>query len=198
MKNELKKEEILKMVERDFITEDDTIYNIVKKYPQLKKVLTDISSKFKRLENPLLFNSLAKITTVKKAAAIGNIYLKDMLYKLNEAIGKEEEYFNYEKSRILKIKDGYLKNIINEDEHLEEPEWLEGKTNKILDVRDFEQDPFKDIIESIKKLDENSVLKVIQNFKPIPLITYLSKEGIDYYIEEISKKEYNIYFYKNV
>jgi len=28
-----------------------------------------------------------------------------MLYKLNEAIGKEEEYFNYEKPRILKIKD---------------------------------------------------------------------------------------------
>lgn len=179
-----------------FIKENDIIYNIVKKYPEIKDTLIEISPKFKKLENPLIFNTVAKFTTVEKAASIGKVYLKEMLYKLNETIGKEEEYFNYEKSRIVNMKDNFLKKSLENNN--EKPLWMDKKDNfKILDVRNLGHDPFPEITNEAKKLKTGEGFILIQTFEPLPVISYLAKSGIEHYTEKIKEDEFHVYFYKN-
>lgn len=73
----------------NLIAENDKIYEIVKKYPEMKDVLIKISPKFKKLNNPVMINTVARRTTVKKAAQIAGIDIEEMLDRLNKALKKE-------------------------------------------------------------------------------------------------------------
>jgi len=73
----------------NLIAENDKIYEIVKRYPEMKDVLIKISPKFKKLNNPVMVNLVARRTRVKKAAQIAGIEVEEMLDKLNKALKKE-------------------------------------------------------------------------------------------------------------
>lgn len=73
----------------NLIAENDKIYDMVKNYPEMKDVLIKISPKFKKLNNPVMFGTVARRTTVKKAAQIAGIEVEEMLDKLNKALKKE-------------------------------------------------------------------------------------------------------------
>jgi hypothetical protein len=77
------------VIKMNLIAENEKIYDIVKKYPEIKNILIKISPKFKKLNNPVMFNTVARKTTVKKAAQIAGIDIEEMLDKLNRALEKE-------------------------------------------------------------------------------------------------------------
>ncbi|WP_456463846.1 DUF2249 domain-containing protein [Lutibacter sp.] len=62
-----------------------------------------------------------------------------------------------------------------------------NKSNlKSLDVRPIIEggsDPFKEIMEAVKKLQSGEVLKIINSFEPIPLINKLEKQGFKTWTE---------------
>lgn len=182
----------------EFITENDTVYDVITKYPELKQVLIEINDKYKRLNNPIIFNTVAKTTTLKVAAKVGNIYVKDLVYKLNEAIGKEKEYMEYVRSQIPKMQKEFLdkfnNNLLNNEK---KPDWI-NKSNefKILDLRNKNIEPFNIVTEEAFKLGYNKGIILIQNFAPLPLKTYLENNGFSCYLEKISENEYKLFIYK--
>lgn len=95
------------------ITEEDTVYAVLTKYPQLKEVMLKMSPKYSHLQNPVMFNTVAKVTPLKKAANVSGIYIKEMLYQLNDAIGKGAEFLVYFKSQIPKMQEEFLKKYLN-------------------------------------------------------------------------------------
>lgn len=184
--------------EKDLITENDTVYDVLTKYPQLKEVLVEISPKYKRLYNPVLFNTVAKVTKLKKAAEVGNIYIKELLYQLNLAIGKGEEFLQYFKEQIPKMQEEFLKKQFgNKIDLKEKPDWfLKSKYFKIFDAREIKGEPFAQIIEFAKKIQNGEGFILIQKFVPAPMISYLETLGFKSWTEKESDNKIKVYFYK--
>ncbi len=173
---------------KELIKETDKIFDIVTKYPEIKERLLSISSKFEKLNNPVIFNTVAKLTTVKKASEVAGVYLNEFLYELNDAIGLGKEFLEMKKKEIYQ-----KKNPINlTTEKKEKPEWVKDEKSFIeKDVREIEE-PFFEVIEFAKK---NNKFVIVQNFIPSPLIAYLENLGFESYTE-FKENAYHIYFYK--
>ena len=180
------------------ITEDDTVYDIITRYPQLKEVLVKISPKYQRLYNPVIFNTVAKLTPLKKAASIGNIYLKEMLYQLNEAIGKGGEYLSYFKSQIPKMQEEFLKKRFSgKVPSSVKPAWME-KTGSfgVFDARAVDGEPFTHIMDKAGSIKPGSGFVLVQKFEPAPVIAYLGTQGFEHWVEKEAEDLIRVYFFK--
>ena len=61
------------------------------KHPQLKQILFDMSPKFKRLQNPAMYNTLARFATFEDAAKLSGLSICEILHTLNKALGTEKK-----------------------------------------------------------------------------------------------------------
>lgn len=180
------------------ITEEDTVYDVITKHPELKEVLVKISPKYQRLYNPVIFNTVAKITPLKKAAVTGNIYLKEMLYQLNEAIGKGAEFLAYFKSQIPKMQEDFLKKqFSNRPQEGSKPEWMAKSAGfEVFDARTIDGEPFTHIMGKAGEVKPGSGFILVQKFEPAPVIAYLETQGFENWVEKVSEDEVRVYFFK--
>ena len=182
------------MEEKKLITENDTIYDIVTKYSELREVLVQLSPAFKRLQNPVIFQTAARVATVRRAAETGKVYLREMLYQLNDAIGLGKEFLEQAKGQIARERDEYLSKQ-SSPEVGSRPHWIDEATNfKVLDVRDLTEDPFESIRKTAAAAKTGFVL--VQKFVPYPMISLLASEGFESFVEKISEHEVRVYFYR--
>lgn len=68
-----------------------------------------------------------------------------------------------------------------------------------LDVRptiNSGKDPFLDIMEKIKKINEDEVLHLINSFEPMPLYSVLGNKGFEHWTEKVDGV-FNVYFFKD-
>jgi len=180
------------------ITEDDTVYDVITKYPHLKEVLVKISPKYQRLYNPVIFNTVAKLTPLRKAASIGNIYLKEMLYQLNDAIGKGGEYLAYFKSQIPKMQEEFLKKQFSgKAASLAMPGWMENAESfGVFDARTIDAEPFTHIMDKAGSIKPGSGFVLVQKFEPAPIIAYLGTQGFENWVEKEAEDLVKVFFYK--
>lgn len=182
------------------ITEDDTVYDVISKYPQLKEVLVKISPKYQRLYNPVIFNTVAKLTPLKKAASIGNIYLKEMLYRLNDAIGKGNEFLSYFKSQIPKMQEEFLKKQFSgKTQESGKPAWMNKAADfEVFDARTIDGEPFTHIMDKAGSIKQGKGFVLVQKFEPAPIIAYLGTQGFDNWVEKEAEDRVKVYFYKQL
>ena len=57
-------------------------------YPELEQVLIRMAPPFKKLKNPILRKSVARVATLKQAAIAGRLDLSSMVNQLREVIGQ--------------------------------------------------------------------------------------------------------------
>lgn len=190
------------------ITKSDTIHEIVDRHPELKDVLKAASPKFRNLDNPLMFNTVARVATVEQAAKIGNIYLRELLYRLNDAIGLGSEYLAAEKAAIaegLKSGKGIAGLFANRGGAVSggpggavsEPEWVaDAAAFPRLDVRFDGSEPFEKVNKLADGIDSGKGFILVQSFEPAPLIRHVSGKGFDAFVDRKGPAEYWIYFRK--
>jgi len=70
------------------ITPKTKVYDLLAAYPELEKLLIDTIPTFSKLRNPVLRNTVAKITTLQQAAPIGNIKTEELINLLRKAVGQ--------------------------------------------------------------------------------------------------------------
>lgn len=86
--SDVKKEEL---PENEYgITKDSNIGEIVKKYPYIKNFLVNISPKFSKLKNPILFKTMSSMATIEMIAQRGDFETKDLLEKIVTEIDKNK------------------------------------------------------------------------------------------------------------
>ncbi len=73
----------------------DNVKETLDKYPFLKDVLVKLSPNFKRLLNPILYNTVARKVTFAQASKVAGVSLCEILHALNSALGLEEELLKY-------------------------------------------------------------------------------------------------------
>ena len=76
------------------------IYELCKEYPEIKNILSDLG--LEAIKNPIMFNTVAKITTIDKASKIKNIDMKNIIKKFEENGFTFENNENDNRNEILK------------------------------------------------------------------------------------------------
>ncbi len=133
-------------------------------------VIASINKHFRKLKNPILCKMLASRVTIKDAARIGKVDVNDFLKRL-EDYGFEVEY-----------------PVGKTDDEIDNKKTLNMDKNNLvtLDARPILEggvDPFEEIMKTLKGMDDNQTLLVINTFEPIPLLNLLKKKGYDYQVE---------------
>ena len=70
------------------ITPSLTVHALLKTYPELEEVLIGIAPPFKKLKNPFLRKSVARVATIKHISSVGGVALDELIGKLREAVGQ--------------------------------------------------------------------------------------------------------------
>jgi len=183
---------------RKLITSEDKLYDIIKIHPELKEVLINLSPKFSKLNNTLLFNIATRRTTVRDAAGVANLYLRELLYRLNQAVGMGDEFLAVQKSQAQGLIQDFLKKEQPQGEQAAVPDWLDrARDFPVEDVRLDNEDPFAKVNKLADSITEGQGFCLVQKFEPLPLIRYLKSRQFIHYTEKANEDEYRIYFLRS-
>ena len=167
------------------ITPKTKIYDLLEEYPELESVLMEAAPEFKKLKNPVLRKTIARITNIGQAAVIGKLNVEDLVNRLRSKVGQES---------ISQIDDTGSKYMTIC------PDWFNiDSVSMTIDIREMlnrGEQPVHEIMAAIKKLNNDAILLVIAPFIPAPLIDKTLSLGYKHWIEKISDTEYRVYFNK--
>jgi len=159
------------------------VLQLIETYPELEDVLINYVPAFKKLKNPILRKTVAKIATLQQAASIGNVKVGDLINHLRKEVGQE-----------------LLDNEVNNPYNTLQPDWFnEANIVQELDVREMlaaGEHPVNQVLADLKKLPNNSIYKMIAPFLPAPLIDKASSLEFKHYVVKESDNLFFVYFFK--
>ncbi|PLX13446.1 MAG: hypothetical protein C0598_03450 [Marinilabiliales bacterium] len=167
------------------ITPKTKVAEMLDAYPQLEDALIDIAPQFKKLKNPVLRKTIARVTTLGQAAIVGGVKVEEMVSKLREIIGQNN-------TTSIETE--------NTTYNTEKPQWFkESLIAQTIDTREMlnaGEHPVHEVLSSIKKLNDSEILKIITPFIPAPLIDKTISLKYKHWLVEQSTDEYILYFTK--
>lgn len=159
------------------------ILQLIETYPQLEDVLINYVPAFKKLKNPILRKTVAKIATLQQAAVVGNVKVEDLINLLRKEVGQDTIE---------------LANDINYN--TKQPAWFDdSKVTSELDVREMlnaGEQPVNKVISDLNHLQVDEIYKVIAPFVPAPLIDKSLSLEIDHWIKKEAEELFIVYFKK--
>jgi hypothetical protein len=172
-------------MEKIIITPKTKIYDLLEAYPQLEDVLIRIAPPFKKLKNPVLRKTIARVTTLSQAAIVGGVKVEDMVAKLRTEIGQTStETIETEGSNYI----------------TEKPHWFdETKVSQTIDIREMlnaGEQPVHEVLSAAKKLTGDEVLKVVAPFIPAPLIDKSLSLNYQHWLDRKGEDEYWVFLKK--
>lgn len=164
------------------ITPKTKILELIQAYPDLEDVLIDYVPAFKKLKNPVLRKTVARVATIRQAASVGDVPVQDLVNRLRNAVGQ----------------DLYSEGEDREYNTGEKPHWFdEQKVSHELDVQSLLHEgsqPVHQVLADLKALPQNQIYAVIAPFLPAPLIDKAESLGFDHWVVQKNSERYIIYF----
>ncbi len=161
------------------------VLDLLSVYPELEETLIDIAPPFKKLKNPFLRKSVAKVATIKHISSVGNIPLDELINKIREAIGQSTSDTSYE----------------DENYFSEEPDWF--SSDKI--VLSVNEDRLEDedkmtltaILQKAKNVKKGEIIELVTTFLPAPGIDAMKSKGYSVWANKENNNLIKTYFQKN-
>lgn len=165
------------------ITPKTKVMHLIETYPQLEDILIGYVPAFKKLKNPVLRKTVARIATLQQAANVGNVNISDLINVLRKAVGQEllaeMQYSQY--------------NSIK-------PHWFdENQIKQVFDVREMLSSgahPVNQVMADLRNFPEKSIYKLVAPFLPAPLIDKASSMEYQHWIVKESDELFIVYFCK--
>jgi hypothetical protein len=152
-------------------------------YPELEDVLIEMAPPFKKLKNPILRKSVAKVATLKQAAVAGRLDLTTMINQLRERVGQAP----------LDATDA-----ISEEDYLgTAPGWFDQScVASSIDDRtgDSGEMAITRIFTVLKELDDRQVVELTTTFLPAPGIDAARKKKLVTWSVQDEGEIYRTYF----
>lgn len=165
------------------ITPRTKVMELLEAYPELEQLLINTVPAFEKLKNPILRKTVARITTLQQAAAVGGVKTEDLINKLRKAAGQEH---------MEDIQDAGFVTI--------QPGWYrEEKIVKTLDVREMlaaGEHPVNQVLADVKELKEGQIYLMIAPFLPAPLIEKAASLNAKHWVDQIDGELFYVYFCK--
>jgi len=165
------------------ITPKTKVLQLIETYPQLEDVLIEYVPVFKKLKNPILRKTVAKIATLQQAASIGNVKVGDLINLLRKEVGQDLLIENIDNTYNLVKPDWYNEKIINQE----------------FDVREMlasGEQPVNQVIADLNKMPTGTIYKLIAPFLPAPLIDKATSLRINHWVIKEHGELFIVYFYK--
>ncbi len=177
------------MTETNEINPQTKVADLLKNYPELESVLIEIAPVFKKIQNPLLRKTVAKITTLEKAASMADIPVVKLVGTLRRAAGLPEMT-------------GGDSGLDKQNEKSgQEPPWVSQYSIKETIDADKMLDggthPLNLVTGTIEELGEGEALRLTSSFPPIPLVEAVKKRGNAAYIRVNAGGSYETFFCKH-
>jgi len=166
------------------VNKDTKISKILEENEKAIDTIASVNKNFSKLQNPFLRKLFAPRVSIKDAAKIGGTSSNDILKKL-EAIGFNVEYAEKE-------------NI-----DLKQKDIITMKKDKVvkLDVRPIlatGTDPYHAIMDTLKTMNDDETLLIINTFEPVPLLNKLKSKGYEYEVERPDNEIVHTYLTKDI
>lgn len=150
----------------------DTVKATLDAYPQLKPVLTALSPRFKKLQIPTMYNTVARFATFRDAAKLADISVCEILYSLNKVLGTKNEL-------IKKMPECISEKLEDPEISGEEINWEENNDRFIYNI-----DTISEIIEKVSNLKAQESLVILSVEKPEALLKTIVGLGLKFNIEK--------------
>lgn len=162
------------------------VKDLLDAYPELEDTLIGIAPPFKKLKNPLLRKSVAKVATMKHISAVGGIPLNELIRKLQTATGQSVSDDSYE----------------DETYYSSRPDWFLADRISVSINEEKLEDPDKmtlvSILEKAKDIKKGEIIELVTTFLPAPGIDTLRSKGYSVWTEKGEDGLIRSYFLKNV
>jgi len=167
------------------ITPSVTVHALLEAYPELEDELIGIAPPFKKLKNPFLRRSVAKVATLKHIATVGGVPLDELIAQIREAVGQPESSESYK----------------DQDYFGEQPDWFSpDKIALSLDedkVEDKDKMTLVIILKEAKNVKKGEIIELVTSFLPAPGIDTLKSKGYSVWTRKESDDLIRSYFLKN-
>lgn len=161
------------------------VHDLLEAYPKLEETLIGIAPPFKKLKNPVLRKSVARVATLKHISAVGKVPLNELINKLRNAVGQPEANDYYEDENYFSSKPDWFSTekislAINEDK-------LEDKDKMTLVT----------ILQEARKVKKGEIIELTTAFLPAPGIDSMKAKGFSAWTVKEEDNIIKSYFLKN-
>ena len=167
------------------ITPSVTVHALLEAYPDLEEVLIGIAPPFKKLKNPFLRKTVAKVATIKHISSVGGVDLDELIARLRAAVGQPMSMDSYE----------------DQDYFGEQPDWfapekiaLSIDEDKVLDK---DQMTLVLILKEAANVNAGDIIELCTSFLPAPGIDILKSKGYSVWSHKENENLIKSYFLKN-
>ena len=164
------------------ITPKTKVKELLDAYPDLEDTLIALASEFKRLKNPILRKTIARVATLQQAAQTAEISVDKVVNTLRKKAGQEE--FDFEEQGVSRSE--------------EAPKWFdESKIVKEFDARPTLEKgghPVDIVLREARDLKLGEIFKLTTPFLPAPLIDKVVDQGFRAWVKNPEPDVFDVYF----
>jgi len=167
------------------ITPETKVHRLLEAYPELEEVLIGIAPPFKKLRNPLLRRSVAKVASLRHISSVGGVPLNELIGTLRKAVGQPVTNEFYEE----------------EDYFGDRPDWFSSDKISVsiheATLKDQDQMTLVTILTESKKVKKDEIIELVTSFLPAPGIDVLKSKGYSVWALREEDGLIRSYFLKN-
>ncbi|WP_456391831.1 DUF1858 domain-containing protein [Nitratifractor sp.] len=167
------------------ITPETRIHALLENYPKLESFLMKLNPKYKKLKNPVLRRTVARIATLSQVAKIGGYEPLELVNLLRQELGQEPLKAPQTKAQTEPTQ--------------ARPDWARQAPALTLDgnaLLHAEKNPLAEVRKALKELPESSVILLTTDFYPAPMIETFEQEGLRVWSKEEEKGIFKTYIGK--
>jgi len=165
------------------ITPKTKVLQLIESYPELENILIEYAPAFKKLKNPVLRKTVAKIATLQQAASIGEVKVEELINRLRKEVG-QDDYTDASATQY----------------NFNQPDWfMSEKVISEFNAREMlaaGEHPVNQVIADLKKLNQDEIYKLLAPFLPAPLIDKALSLNMQHWVVKESPQDFVIYFCK--
>ncbi len=170
------------MKDKSPITPRSKVLQVIEDYPELEDILIDYVPAFKKLKNPVLRKTVAKVATLQQAASIANVKVDELINHLRKEVGQD----------LVSTGEGSGYNTT-------QPQWFDVKKVAMeLDASEMlerGEHPVNQVITDLKKLPSDSIYALKVPFLPAPLIDKATSLNVEHWVQQ-EDEHYTVWFFK--
>lgn len=171
------------MDDKPVITPKTRVLQLIEAYPQLEAVLVAMVPAFRKLQNPVLRRTVARVATLQQAAAVGNVAVEELVNRLRREVGQD-------------LYAGGAGTAYN----TERPAWFDpARVAGELDARPLlaaGEQPVNQAMADLAALAPGSIYKLSAPFLPAPLIDKGASLGLEHWLVKQAEESFEVFFYK--
>ena len=146
------------------ITPDTRLSDLLEQFPEVEPVLMELSPSFRKLQNPVLRRTVARIATLRQVATVGRVELSTLLRTVQRAAGLT------------------LSDYVAEDSSEEQrPDWAApAAVAESWDAREAIEagaHPLQQVTSDLRELADGQTYELITGFVPAPMIDWVRGRG---------------------